>query len=61
MMGDIDGCYVTKSFEASELADCCDKVLRASRSDFHGREQFLAKGYGIDAVAQRLLDLYTSL
>lgn len=61
MMGDIEGCYVTKGFEPSELADCCDKVLRASRCDFHGREQFLAKGYGIDAVAQRLLDLYISL
>jgi glycosyltransferase involved in cell wall biosynthesis len=61
MMGDIDGCYVTRSFDAAELASCCDKVLKRKRSDFHGREAFLAKGYGIDAVAKRLLSLYSSL
>lgn len=61
MMGDIQGCYVTKSFEAAELAECCDKVLKSSRSDFNGRARFLEKGYGIDAVAEKLKALYASL
>lgn len=61
MIGDIDGCYVTKSFDVAELAQCCDKVLKSSRNDFNGRQQFLAKGYGIDAVAQKLLAIYSSL
>jgi glycosyltransferase involved in cell wall biosynthesis len=61
MMGDIQGCYVTKTFEAAELAECCDKVLKASRSDFNGRARFLEKGYGIDAVAEKLKALYASL
>ncbi len=58
MMGDIPGCYVTKGFAAEELAEAADKVLRSDRSQFRGREAFLKKGYGIDAVADKLYALY---
>jgi glycosyltransferase involved in cell wall biosynthesis len=61
MIGDIEGCYVTKGFDASELAQCCDAVLQSSRDNFNGRLRFLEKGYGIDAVAEKLVALYASL
>jgi len=57
MMGDIPGCYVTKEKDAAELAECVRKVLR-STEPFNGRELFLAKGYGIEKVAERLKGLY---
>ncbi len=57
MMGDIPGCYVTKEKDAAELAECVCKVL-GSNEHFRGRELFLAKGYGIEKVAERLKGLY---
>ena len=60
MMGDIPGCYVTKEKDAQELADCVRKVLN-SKEVFNGRELFLAKGYGIETVAQKLSSLYQSI
>jgi len=60
MMGDIPGCYVTKSFTADELADCVKKVL-TSREPFNGRDLFLAKGYGIETVAGKLKGVYERL
>ncbi len=60
MMGDIPGCYVTKGVTAEELATCVTKVL-TSEEPFNGRELFLTKGYGIEAVAKRLKALYESM
>lgn len=60
MIGDIDGTYVTKSFTAEELAECVDKVLRSDKP-FEGRTKFLAKGYGMETVAEKLIELYKSL
>lgn len=60
MMGDIPGCYVTKSFTVDELADCVKKVL-TSREPFNGRDLFLAKGYGIETVAGKLKGVYERL
>lgn len=60
MMGDIPGCYVTDGFTSEELAACVIKVL-TSKEPFKGRELFLAKGYGIEAVAEKLKALYESL
>ena len=57
MIGDIEGAYVTNSFEASELAECCDKVLK-SKVAFEGRDKFLAKGYGMATVAEKLKKIY---
>ena len=60
MIGDIPGAYVTKSFSAEELAEDCDKVLRDTRQ-FEGREIFLAKGYGMSTVAEKLKGIYMSM
>ena len=60
MIGDIQGAYVTKGFTAEELAEDCDKVLR-SREAFVGREQFLAKGYGMATVAEKLKGIYEEI
>lgn len=60
MMGDIPGCYVTKEKDATELADCVKKVLTAKET-FNGRDLFLAKGYGIETVAEKLTKMYQSI
>lgn len=57
MIGDIPGAYVAKGFTADELADACDKVLRCE-IPFEGREKFLAKGYGMATVAEKLKGIY---
>ena len=57
MIGDIPGAYVSESFEPRELAELCDKVLN-STDPFDGRDRFLAKGYGIATVAEKLRRLY---
>ena len=57
MMGDIPGCYVSGSFSAEELAECVKKALE-SNEPFNGRELFLAKGYGMEVVAEKLKALY---
>lgn len=60
MIGDIPGAFVTKGFSAEELAEDCDKVLR-SKEAFVGREQFLAKGYGMATVAEKLKGIYEEI
>ena len=60
MIGDILGSYVTKTFDTEELAACCDKVLR-SDVPFEGREKFLAKGYGMATVAEKLKSIYLDI
>lgn len=60
MIGDIPGAYVTKGFAAEELAECCDKVLRG-KTPFEGREKFLAKGYGMATVAEKIKMLYEEI
>lgn len=57
MIGDISGSYVTQGFTPEELAADCDKVLRC-KEPFVGRDKFLAKGYGMATVAERLKDIY---
>lgn len=60
MIGDIPGTYVANTFEAEELAELCDKVLR-SKEAFNGRDAFLLKGYGMATVAERLKKLYEEI
>ena len=60
MIGDIPGCFVTKEKDSKELAECVAKALK-SNDTFNGREMFLAKGYGIERVAEKLLNLYQSI
>lgn len=60
MIGDIPGAYVINDFFAESLAEACDKVLSASEP-FNGRELFLAKGYGMATVAEKLKSIYQSI
>jgi glycosyltransferase involved in cell wall biosynthesis len=57
MIGDIPGTYVANSFDEKELAQLCDKVLK-EKEPFNGRDQFLAKGYGMATVAEKIKNLY---
>lgn len=60
MIGDIEGSFVTESFTAEELAAKANEVLR-SQTPFSGREQFLAKGYSIEHVAEKLINIYKTV
>lgn len=60
MIGDIPGSYVTEGFTSEELAEACDKVLH-SEEHFVGRDKFLAKGYGMATVAEKLKALYQEI
>ena len=60
MIGDIPGCVITSEFTPEALAEGCDKVLK-NKEPFNGRELFLAKGYGMAIVAERLVELYKQM
>lgn len=60
MIGDIPGAYVTKSFDAVELADCVNLVLKSTKP-FCGRDLFLKKGYGMSVVAEKLKSIYEAV
>ena len=60
MIGDIEGAYVVNDFTAESLAQACDKVLK-SKVPFSGRDKFLAKGYGMATVAEKLKSIYLSI
>ena len=60
MIGDIPGAYVVDDFSAEALAEACDKVL-SSDKPFEGRDMFLAKGYGMAVVAEKLKKIYESI
>lgn len=60
MIGDIPGCYVDDTFSSEKLAEYVKRVLN-STTNFNGRELFLAKGYDIQTVANKLNMLYTEI
>lgn len=60
MIGDIEGAYVVNEFTAEALAEACNKVLRAEKP-FDGRDKFLAKGYGMATVAEKLKAIYEKI
>ena len=60
MMGDIPGCYVDDTFSSEKLAEYVNRVLN-STTNFNGRKLFLAKGYDIQTVADKLNLIYTEI
>ena len=60
MVEDIDGAYVSKTFEAEEIAALVHKVL-TSEKQFNGRDALIRKGYGMEAVARKLKSVYEEL
>lgn len=57
MIGDIDSCYVAENDAIENLAADVDMVLK-SQIQFRGRDLLLNKGFGIDIVANKLLNIY---
>lgn len=59
LLKDVEGSFVSDSFSPEELARLSDKSLRHETVD--SRELLARKGLNIEAVARRLLDLYTGI
>lgn len=60
MIGDIPGNAVVSEFTAESLADAAEGILR-STEEFDRRTPFLAKGYGMATVANKLKDIYCKI
>lgn len=59
LMSDIDGCFISSSFEADELA-----ILSRDALEFNGfssREKIIEKGLDLISVAQQLMCIYKKL
>lgn len=56
----VDGCMMTKTFDAEELARCADAVLRKT-SPADTRRYIFTKGLDMDSIAKRLFSLYRQL
>lgn len=59
LMGDIEGCYISKSFDAEELAQLV--MLSLKCTDFNGREKLKDKKLDITSVSIGLQSIYKSL
>ena len=59
LIGDIEGCYISKSFDPEELADLVIKCLSAK--SFRGRKKLLSKKLDINSIALRLKEIYKSI
>jgi glycosyltransferase involved in cell wall biosynthesis len=56
LMQDVKGCYVSPSGDPNDLAKLCLKAL--TRPASAGRSRLLEVGLGMDAVAEKLCDIY---
>lgn len=61
LIGDISGCYISKTFEPDELADLCIKVFQDKESKFDGRNNFLSKQLDTKSVAKKLINIYNTV
>lgn len=59
LIGDINGCYVSKTFDIQELADLVVKAL--DTVEFSSRNYIINKGLELNRVANKLYQLYNSL
>lgn len=60
MVQNINGCYVSNTFDAEELAGLVDRVL-CMEETFLGRDALIATGYGMQTVALKLKSLYDNV
>jgi glycosyltransferase involved in cell wall biosynthesis len=56
LIGDVDGCYISKSFDCNELAALVIKSIK--HKDFNSREKLFDKNLDIDSVSKKLLNIY---
>lgn len=59
LIGDINGCYISTSFDCKELADLVIKSLNHKK--ITSREKLLEKKLDIKSVAEKLLTIYKSI
>lgn len=59
LIGDVNGCYVSKSFDPSELAELVVKSL--THKNFTSRNQLFEKKLDIESVSKKLLNIYNSI
>ncbi len=59
LIGDIKGCYISKSFDSEELANLVIKCL--SVKSFRGRKKLLSKKLDMNSVALKLKEIYKSI
>lgn len=56
LIGDIQGCFISKSFEPEELANLVIEALKTPTSDLHKR--IIKKQLDINSIAKKLLKIY---
>jgi glycosyltransferase involved in cell wall biosynthesis len=59
LIGDIDGCYVSGTFDPEELALLSDKALKSE--NYSSREFIGKKGLDLGTVAERLIGVYREM
>ena len=59
LIGDVVGCYISKTFSCEELADLVIKSL--TNKHFVGRQKLLEKKLDSKSVASNLFNIYKSL
>ena len=59
LIGDVDGCYISKTFGCEELAELVIKSL--TNKHFVGRQKLLEKKLDIKSVASNLFNIYKSI
>ena len=59
LIGDVDGCFISKSFDANELAELVEKCLQ--NKEFTGRDKLLSKNLDINSVAVNLKEIYKTI
>jgi len=59
LIGDIDGCYISKSFNSNELAALVIKSLKFK--NFNSREKLFSKNLDINSVSKKLLNIYKTI
>lgn len=56
LIGDVSGCFISSSFEPSELSELVKLCL--DKDNFNGRDKILAKSLDIKSVAVNLKNIY---
>ncbi|MDC3105177.1 glycosyltransferase [bacterium] len=59
LIEDVEGCFISKSYEAEELARLVLKCLQ--RDSFNGRDKLLSKKLDINSIALKLLGIYKKI
>lgn len=60
VVGNTNGCFVVKSFNAEEIAKCIEKSLN-TRQQCNGRERILKLGLDSKTIAKKLIEIYTTI